>query len=87
MANIIERKDRTEPARNAAAVTPNDSTDLTNSSRNIYVGTSGNLTVTMLDMADGTSVTLPNAPVGYHPLEVKRIWSTGTTASNIVVIW
>lgn len=72
------------PAENAAAVTPNDSVDLPNFSRALYVGTAGNIA---LVTAGGDSVTLTNVPVGFAPLRVARVLSTGTTASGIVALW
>ncbi len=74
------------PARSAAAVTPSDSTDLTNYTRAIYVGGSGNIVV---DMAgDGSTLTFSNVAAGtILPLQVKRIRSTSTTATAIVALW
>lgn len=71
------------PAAHGFAVTPNDSTDLTYIAR-LYVGGTGNLRVTLRDMTEGTYVTLNSVAVGYQPLLVKRVWSTGTTATNII---
>ena len=76
------------PADNAVAVTPNDSTDLANVPRAIYVGTAGNLVVHMKN-GSGTaaSVTFSAVPVGVLPIRPTRVLATGTTASNIVAIW
>lgn len=72
-------------ARNAALVTPNDSTDLTAMTRAVYVGTGGNLAVVM---AGGQTVTLPSIPNGaLLPICVSRIRATSTTASGIVAFW
>lgn len=73
------------PAADGFSVTPNDSTDLSRVAR-LYVGGTGNLVVTLRDMTDGTSITLNSVAVGYQPLLVKRVWSTGTTATNIVAL-
>lgn len=72
------------PAAYAAAVTPNDSTDLTTSSRALYVGTTGNIKVTTVG---GNAVTFTSVPVGWFPVRCSRVWSTGTTASNIIAVW
>lgn len=72
------------PAEHAAAVTPNDSTDLTTSTRALFIGTSGNLKV---DMVGGETVTFSSVPAGVFPVRVKRVHSTGTTASGIVAMW
>ena len=88
MAAKINRKLQTEPAKGAAAVTPNDSTDLTYQTRGLYVGVSGDVVVTMVDQADGANVTFTGLAGGVvHPLEVKRVWNTNTTATNIVALW
>ena len=74
-----------DPADNAAAVTPNDSTDLTNTARALYIGTTGNVKV---DTAAGDTVTFYSVPAGgILPVRVKRVYSTGTTASNITSIF
>ena len=54
--------------------------------RSIYIGTAGNLEVTM---ADGSKATFTNVAAGYHPLCVKIIHTTGdgTTATGIVALW
>lgn len=75
-----------DPARSAGAVTPNDSTDLTNLPKAIYVGTGGSLVVRLAD--DSTNVTLSNVADGsLLPLRVKRVIATGTTASGIVAFY
>ena len=75
----------TSPADNAVAVTPSDSTDLTYISRALYVGTGGNIVVTM---AGGGDVTFSNIPDGsILPIRVSRVKSTSTTASGIVNIY
>lgn len=67
----------------AVAVTPSDSTVL-ELTRGLYVGTTGNLAVRM---ADGQTVTFTAAAVGYHPLQVDKVMSTNTTASNILALY
>jgi len=73
------------PATNAVAVTPSDSVDLSYVSRAVYVGASGNVKVVM---ADSGTVTFVGVPAGATlPIRVSRIWSTGTTATNIIALW
>lgn len=73
------------PAANAAAVTPNDSADLTNVSRSLYVGGAGDIKV---DMADVGTVTFTGVVAGsILPIRVKRVYSTGTTATTILVLY
>jgi hypothetical protein len=73
------------PAIHAAAVTPSDSNDLASNTRGIYVGTGGDVKVTM---AGGQQVTFKNLTGGMiHPICAVRIWSTGTTATDILGVY
>lgn len=73
------------PASNAAALTPSDSTDLANVTRAVYVGTGGDLKVTM---RGGQTVTYKNLPQGItKPIRVARVWATGTTAADLMGEW
>lgn len=75
----------TIPGEGAAAVTPNDSTDLTTIARALYVGGAGNVKI---DAADGSTVTFSGVLAGsILPVRVARVYSTGTTATNIVAIY
>lgn len=72
------------PASNAAAVTPNDSADLTIATRALWVGVAGDVTV---DLIGGqTAVTFKNVQ-GLLPVRVTRVDDTGTTATDIVALW
>ena len=74
-----------DPASNAVLITPSDSTDLATVTRAVYVGTTGNMKVTMQD--SGT-VLFTGVPAGTTlPIRVTRIWSTTTTASTILALW
>ena len=68
----------------ALAVTPSDGSDLSGEPFfAVYVGTGGDLKVDMSD--GGSAVTLSNVASGQLlPIMVERIYSTGTTASNII---
>jgi hypothetical protein len=71
--------------KNAAAVTPNDNTDLTNQARALYIGGTGNLVITP---PIGGNVTFVAVPVGtLLPIQANRVLATGTTATNIVALW
>lgn len=70
--------------RNGVAVTASDSVDLVSVAKFLYVGVSGDVVATLASMADGTSITYKAHPVGYLKGQVKRVWSTGTTATNIL---
>ena len=71
--------------KRAAAVAPSDSTDLNSVTRGIYVGASGNLAVVFADDIDSATVTLVGLAAGvWHPMQVRRVLSTATTATGIV---
>ena len=67
----------------AAPVTPNDSTDLANPGI-LYIGTAGALKITTLG---GDTITMGAVAQGFLPIPVKRVFSSGTVASNISVHW
>lgn len=74
------------PAKNAAAVTPNDSTDLTNAARGLYIGGAGNVVVDMV--GTGSTITFTGVVAGtILPIRVSRVRSTSTTATDIVALW
>ena len=71
------------PARLAVAVTPSDVTSLSNPTRALYVGGTGNLSVEMYGR--GTAV-FSSVPVGILPIQVTRVNATNTTATNILAL-
>lgn len=76
--------DATVSAYDAAAVTPADGGSL-RPTRALYVGGAGNIKV---DMALGSTVTFSGALAGtILPVQVTRVYSTGTTATNIVALY
>jgi hypothetical protein len=72
------------------AITPDDDNDLSfpsgeNRTKGLYVGVSGDVSVTF---ADGSTVVLKSLVAGVvHHLSVKRIKDTGTTATDIVALF
>lgn len=73
------------PAQHAALITPDDSNDLANYSRAIYVGGAGAMKVTTVG---GETLLISGLLAGHvYPLRVKRIWSTTTTATLIQAWW
>jgi hypothetical protein len=78
--------DATVSAHRASAVTTSDSTIYGQPTRALYVGAAGNITV---DMADGGSSVLFVAVQGgtLLPIQVTRIYATGTTATSIVALY
>jgi hypothetical protein len=75
-----------DPAVRVAAITPSDSATLPFVSRGISFATAGALTI---DCAGGdTNVTIPSGALAagiVHPIAATRIYTTGTTAANIVI--
>ncbi len=69
-----------DPIVRGQSVTPNDNTDLSKTTRALYVGVAGNVRVTM---QSGDIVSFAFG-AGWHPIRVQRIWATGTDASAIV---
>lgn len=88
-----------KPARRAIAVTPSDTKDVTNAAgdnapsyaKALYIGVSGDLAVvTAADNGNtlaGTAQTFKNVPVGWFPVQVRRVMATNTTASQIVGLY
>ncbi len=72
------------PATKAAVVTPLDSSDLTDKSRAIFIGGSGNLKV---EMFGGDIVTFVGMLAGQiYPIAVTKVFSGSTTATNIMAL-
>ena len=76
-------RNTTEPAFGAQEITTSDSVDLTVNSRGLWIGGSGNIKVTT---EIGDTVTFVGVS-GLIPLAVRRIWATGTTATDIVSLY
>ena len=71
--------------KSAAAVTPSNTVDLTNTASALWVGGAGNVKV---DMTGATGVTFTAVPAGtLLRIQVTRVYSTGTNATNIVAMW
>jgi hypothetical protein len=80
---------------NAQAVTPSNTTDLSlaggtfnnpqSTGALLFVGTAGNIQVTMVG---GQTVVFKNIAAGtFLPIQVKRVWATNTTATDIIAIF
>ena len=71
-------------ATRGAAVTASDTVDLDKQGF-LYIGTTGNIKVTT---TEGDTLTFNGIAAGIvHPIFVKKVFSTGTTASNILVVF
>jgi hypothetical protein len=70
------------PAYAGFSITPNDSTDLAEVTRALYIGGSGAVRVVM---ASGQTVTFAVVAASMVlPIRVRRVLATGTTATNLV---
>lgn len=71
---------RSDPVKRYSPITPSDTADLLYPGRGILLGTAGTIKVTD---TDGTEVSIPLAAGVWHPMEVVRVWSTGTDAGVV----
>jgi hypothetical protein len=62
--------------------TPDDDEDLPRFSRWVYVATQGDIHFTT---PEGNERTIPAVPAGLHPIPMKRLYATGTTATFVYV--
>lgn len=80
----------TVSAHDARAVTPNDSTIIP-TTRALYIGAAGNLTVRMADFfaqgAGGDNILFVAVPIGILPIQVDKVYSTGTAAASIIALY
>jgi hypothetical protein len=71
------------PAISAFAVTPSDTDELAKVTRGLYVGVAGDVVAVLI--GDSASVTFKALAAGVvHPLRVRKVLSTGTTATNLL---
>jgi hypothetical protein len=74
------------PAYNAEAVTPSDSVNLAKTSRGVYVGVAGDISVEMA--GTGTAIVFTGVLAGsILPIRITRVNSTGTTATNMTSLY
>lgn len=66
----------------AFAITPDDTNQLAQTIRAIYVGVAGDVEAVMAD--DSVAVLLKALPVGVHYLAIKQVKQTNTTATNLL---
>ena len=77
------------PYRHIKAVTPSDSVDLTHPVSAIAISGAG-ATGIKVDTYGGETVTIASAVLTANPLlpiQVTRVYSTGTDATGIVALW
>lgn len=79
----------TRPGAKLVAITPSDTADIEQWNgacpRGLYVGGAGNVAVVT---PDGSAVTLTAVAAGQvYPIQVRRVNSTNTTATDLVGIY
>ena len=75
------------PAKGAfdAYASKSDTVDLTIATRAFYTGSGGTIKVTTHDKQDVTLVSVPAGTI--FPMRIIRLWSTGTTATDVVGLY
>ncbi len=78
-------RDETISASHASAVTPSDVTVFDSSTRGLYIGVAGDVTLTM---ESGGSITFVGVLAGsILPVRCTQVLSTGTTAASLVALF
>jgi hypothetical protein len=72
------------PQVHAFAIATSDTVDLPFVTREVYVGTTGDITAIM---AGGETVLFKTVPVGRYPWRFSRVKTTGTTAATMVGLY
>lgn len=73
-----------DPGDGAFDITPSDTVNLTIYTRGLYVGTVGDVKVDMLNGDTVIFVALAGGII--HPLQVRKVYATGTDATDIIGI-
>jgi hypothetical protein len=77
--------DQLQSAVGAFDITPDDDEDLAEVTRAIFLGGDAELKDLKVDLVDGSTVIFFGIATGVvHPLQVRRVHDTNTTAENIV---
>lgn len=75
-----------DPASKAFSITPTDDVELAQTTRGLYVGGAGDISLKMV--GDDTAVPFKGVTAGsLLPLRVKEVRATGTTATFIVGVY
>lgn len=77
------------PARHAAIVSPDDTADLSDTPKGLYIGTGGDLVLIPAGAgAAAAGVMFRNLPSGaLLPVRARRVLATGTTAGDVVALF
>ena len=74
-----------DPIESGFEITPSNTEDLERVTRGIYVGVSGDLKV---DLASGDTITFVGINGGQiHPIRVRRVYATGTDATDLIGVY
>ncbi len=77
------QKGATSPLSSGFAITPNDSSDLGQYTRGLWIGGGGDISLILAE--DSSAVEIKNIATGsLLPMVVKRVNATNTTASEII---
>lgn len=76
-----------DPALSAADIVKSDTADLPNFARMIYVGGGGATKDIKLTTLNGDTVTLKNVPTGILMVQARKVFSTDTSATDLVALW
>ncbi|MDD4804978.1 MAG: hypothetical protein PHN69_07620 [Candidatus Pacebacteria bacterium] len=71
--------------QNAVAVTTSDTVDLAVVASALYIGVAGDVKVDM--EGSGSGIVFKAVPVGYLTGRFTRVYTNGTSATNIVAVW
>ena len=75
----------TDPFERGFAITPSDSTNLAIFTTGLYVGTQGDVKV---DLVGGDTLTFVAMASGViHKLQIKKVYSTDTNASDLIGVY
>lgn len=71
------------PYIGATIVVPNDNVTFA-PTRGIFIGIAGDIHVQLFDNSD---VIFPNVPIGTYQFSIVKVFSTGTTADGLLVLY
>ena len=83
--NNVDPHLKTGPVSRGSIPVASDSLDLPVDGRGLYVGVTGNVKIRTPANVDITFVALAAGVI--HPIEVRRVFSTGTTATDLLVLY
>lgn len=87
MGSMVHKSTVTEHGyTGCAAITPHDTDELTKYARALSFSNSGAQTLKITTL-EGNDVTLTGLPTGIYPIAAKRVFSTGTTVTNVAAYW